>query len=537
MGFDWKERRRELDELRTASDSGQLATYDLLVIGGGITGTAIARDAALRGCRVLLVEKGDFADGTSSRSSKLVHGGVRYLEHGEFGLVAESTRERARLWKQAPELVRPLPFLFPAFEDSRVPLWKLDAGLWLYDILAAFRTPSLHRKYSAKETRNQEPLLEKSGLTGSILYWDGATSDALLTLATMLDARALGARCLPRVAFRGVEWSGAGEHHVVELQDQVGGGDAPTFRVRARAVVAATGPWIDGLGLLHRKSRLLATTRGSHIVVPGDKLPLRHAVVLIHPRDQRVLFAIPWGECSVLGTTDIFDQGSPDRVAISSDEVDYLIAAGNDFFPRAKLERGDVRSAWSGLRPLLAPPDDASASEISRDHHIEWKEPGLLVIAGGKLTTHREMAEQALDRIAIETKAWRKPLARVFESGLTRKRELPRLGTLAPHACAGPLEAKNSVGRPRFGRSEATMLDDATLRKICREQIVLTLEDFFVRRTDIFYKEPGNGLELLEKLKPLLREELGWDDDEWSRQVETYRAYVHQQVGRALNRA
>jgi glycerol-3-phosphate dehydrogenase len=518
--FSWKTRR---DLLARAQAPSKI--YDLCIVGGGITGAAIARDAALRGLSVILVEKDDFASGTSSRSSKLVHGGVRYLEQYEFGLVMESTRERAVLWKTAPHLVTPLPFLFPAFKTSRRPLWMLSAGLWLYDLLAMFRTPTLHRTYGRERTMREEPLLRSSDLTGSIFYWDGATDDALLTLSNIVDAHALGAHCLSRVSLQQVEsrpGSDGGEQ-TLRLKDTLSGTE---FTARARALVVATGPWTDAslkLGNV-RFPRILKTSRGSHVVVPAAKCAVKHAIVMFHPVDGRVLFAIPWGDATVLGTTDLFDERPPEKVAIDADEVDYLLKSAMDYFPSVKLVPADVLSTWSGLRPLVAPDSDGSASSLSREHHLEWRDEGIVVIAGGKLTTNREMAEQAVDKLFEGSASWRKPLSRGFVRSKTAARPLPPLR----HAACAQEEA--------LGLSEAGRFNEVQLREICRFQMVLTLEDLLVRRTSLFYKEPRNGLDLLPRLERVLAEELDWDAAEWQRQVAAYRAFVQLHVATPLKR-
>lgn len=513
--FSWRERSSAWKSLGSS-----FARFDLLVIGGGIVGAAIARDAALRGLHVLIVDKGDFGGGTSSRSSKLVHGGVRYLEQYEFGLVAESTRERARLWKLAPDLVKPLQFLFPAYADSRVPLWKLEAGLWLYDVLALFRLPSLHKLLLKSGARKAEPLLKSDGLKGALLYWDAATDDARLTLANVIDARAAGATAFSRVKVEGVTWNSrvakdAQAFHDVTLRDELTG---DVQHVHARAVVAAGGPWTDELlaKLGHASPRpRLATTRGSHIVVERTHFDLHHAVVMTHPRDGRVLFGIPWGTHAIIGTTDIYDTDSPDRTTISSDEVAYLLQATSEFFPRANLATKDVVSTWSGLRPLLAPPAEASASAVSREHHIEWFAPGLLMIAGGKLTTHREMAEQALTALAKHTSSWGHPPGNVTaDPSPTRTRPLPRF---AP-------------------REHEVTLTAAELRHVCRTEMPLTLEDLLVRRTAVFYKTRDNGEAFLAEHKAVLKDEMGWDETRWQRETDDYARYVQLNVTKPLGR-
>ena len=522
--FSQRQRSSEIKRLRATSP-----LFDVVVIGGGITGAAVAREAVTRGLSALLVEKGDFAGGTSSRSSKLVHGGVRYLEQFEFGLVMESTRERALLWKNAPQLVHPIRFLFPAFTESRVPLWKLSIGLWLYDILAMFRSPSMHRTHFKKETLREEPALRHDGLKGAIFYWDGATDDSLITLANLVDARSEGLIALPRVSAEEFKMKATGGEapHEVHLSDTLSG---ETFKVHARSIVVAGGPWTDKLlaksGI--KFPRLMATTRGSHIVVPFEKLPSKHAVVMTHPVDGRVLFSIPWSDFTVVGTTDIFDEHSPESAAITSDEVTYLIESAKAYFPDNNLTFDDVVSTWSGLRPLIAPPENASASEISREHHLEWRDEGIVVIAGGKLTTHREMAEQTIDKLLSRTSSWKNPLGSGFRPSVTRDRSFPRIRM--------PL-AENEVPRVILGSTEASRLTIEQLREICRTLSVMSLEDLFVRRTQIFYKEAHNGWPLLPKLKEMLCTELEWDESEWRAQVDSYRAYVEKNVLAPLKRS
>jgi glycerol-3-phosphate dehydrogenase len=511
------------------------AVYDICVVGGGITGAAIARDAALRGLKVLLVEKDDFASGTSSRSSKLVHGGVRYLEMFEFKLVFEATRERARLWKLAPHLVTPMPFVFPTFHSSRVPLWKLNLGLWLYDILSLFRSPTLHKKWNKAATLKNEPALRSQDLVGSIFYWDGATDDALLTLSNILDARETGATILNRLQVTAIHWNQdvsqrPDAFQQIELLDTSCTGQGQTHSAKARTVISATGPWTDEFLAKTKtaKKPLLAVTRGSHIVVPFDRLPSRHAIVLFHPKDGRVLFTIPWENFTVIGTTDVYSEENPDLVHVTAEETQYLVEAANSYFPACHIKTSDVVSTWSGLRPLLAPPDKASASQVSREHHIEWFDPGLLVIAGGKLTTHREMAEQAVDATIQHTLNWSKPIANHIEPSETRHRPLPR--------SLYPLQANEKISSHALGKTEAGRLTMADVEGICRTQMVQSLEDLFVRRTQIFYKEELNGWLLIPKLKSTLCKELGWSEEIWNLEVAAYRNYLDLNILQPLGR-
>ncbi len=507
--------------------------YDILIVGGGITGAATARDAALRGLKVLLVEKGDFASGTSSRSSKLVHGGVRYLEQFELGLVMESTAERARLWRLAPQLVSPIPFLFPAYKNSRVPLWQLSCGLWLYDILALFRTPGLHKTYFKKRCLKEEPAMEQDGLVGAQFYWDGATDDSLLTLANIIDAREAGAICVSRVMCHEISFENSpdGTPHSARLTDET---NQKEFNVKFRAVVFATGPWTDialkGCAPQLPFPKLMQATRGSHIVVSKEVLPARHAVVMTHPIDGRVLFSIPWGDFTIIGTTDIFDNQAPEKTAITSDEIDYLIKSASFYFPNNPIKRDDVVSTWSGLRPLVAPSngEGEGASEISRDHYLEWRDPGALVITGGKLTTHREMAAQCVDLLLKQCASWKSSLSQGFTPCPTLERPFPQL--------CFPKEKAVQLKTPPLGNSEASRLSLNTVQQILMTQSVMSIEDFCVRRTQLFYKEGDNGFSTLNKLKPLFCESLGWNDAEWETSLAAYKGYVNANVYRPLGR-
>jgi glycerol-3-phosphate dehydrogenase len=316
---------------------------DLLVVGGGITGCGIARDAAMRGLSVALVEMRDFAFGTSSRSSKLVHGGLRYLEHYEFSLVFEAVSERRTLLDIAPHLVNPLGFLFPVYEGGKRNLWFINAGMWVYEGLSLFRSPKRYRKLSRSEVETMEPALRHAGLKGAPLYYDCATDDARLTLENAIDAARMGSAV--------ANWTRLTSFLKNENGRVVGGvvQDALTGElkeVRAHAVINATGPWTDRTVAMSKPlstGELLRPTKGVHIVVHRDKLPVEHAVVCSHPTDGRVLFAIPWGDQTYIGTTDTDYRGDPADVHATGSDVDYLIDAALAYFPDNPLER---RMCW-----------------------------------------------------------------------------------------------------------------------------------------------------------------------------------------------
>ncbi len=378
--------------------------FDLLVIGGGITGAGIARDAALRGLKVALLEKSDFGSGTSSKSSKLIHGGLRYLQHAEFGLVFEAVSERTLLLKLAPHLVKPQLFLVPTFKGQYPGRFMLGCGMWMYDALSKFAAPDRHRAYRKKGVQKIEPGLKADGLTGGVTYYDGMTDDARLTLETILDAVSAGAKVLSYARVRGFVEDSTGMVQGVTVADVLD--ETRTTTLFAKVTVNSTGPWSDLVLRLLRHNQpapMVRPTKGVHILVDAARLPVQHAVVMTVPKDGRIIFAIPWADPeslaasrTVIGTTDTDYHGDPDRVAADAADIDYLLEVANFFFPESKLVPDDVLATWAGLRPLVMPSSDGlDASSVSREHRI-LSRPGLVTIIGGKLTTYRRMAAQLL---------------------------------------------------------------------------------------------------------------------------------------------
>ena len=371
--------------------------YDVVVIGGGIVGAGIARDAALRGLSVALFEKGDYASGTSSKSSKMVHGGLRYLEHGEIRLVFESVSERRVQTRVAPHLVRPLPFLIPIYKGVKPGLEIMNVGLWIYDSLALFRSPRLHKTFRGKDAALElEPQLAPENLKGCLEYYDCATDDARLVLENAIDARALGAACHTYTEVTKFERDAAGRITGVAVRDRLTGA---AWSVGCKVAILAAGAWTDEAIKRFEipiERPLLRRTKGVHIVLPRERLPLARAITLISPVDARVMFAIPWRERTVLGTTDTDFTGTADDVAADASDVQYLCDSGNGYFPTANLVPADVISTWAGLRPLIAAPPNVDESEISREHEVFTRPDGLVIFAGGKLTTYRRMARQCV---------------------------------------------------------------------------------------------------------------------------------------------
>jgi len=373
--------------------------YDLLVIGGGIQGAAVARDAALRGMRVLLVERGDFASGTSSRSSKLIHGGIRYLETGQFRLVREALRERALLLALAPEFVRPLPFLIPHYRGEGRSRLAVSAGLSLYALLAGRHPLAEHRSVDADEALALEPSLRPEGLGGASLYWDAQMDDALLCVAVAVAADRAGAQVKSYTEVAALEPSGTSPCWSARLRDLETGEERVA---EARCVVNAAGPWVEEIRALAGASRGvgLRRTRGTHIVVQG--LTRERALLLTARRDGRVFFVLPWGEHSLVGTTDVDDATAPERIAANEEDIRYLLEEAVRALPELAT-RGRPLRAFAGLRSL------AQGSAIlpwanSREHRI-IEEGTMLSLIGGKYTTHRSLAERVVDRVVRATRA------------------------------------------------------------------------------------------------------------------------------------
>lgn len=364
--------------------------FDLVVIGAGINGAAAARAAALRGYSVALIEQDDIAFGTSSRSSRLIHGGLRYLEHMQFGLVFESLAERALLSRLARHIVRPLEFVMPVYRGDRVGLNTVRMGLLLYDVMALFRSYRGHRKLSVEQISGRVPGIREGGLRGALSYFDYRTDDGRLVLENVISAVEQGAVALSYARVAGVE------RGRVRVRDRLGGEEVT---VRGRAIRAA-GPWTDlVLGNARPHQRWLRPTKGVHIVVPHGRMPLECAVVMQHPADGRVVFVLPFHEHTAVGTTDTDFEGDPGAVTATEQDVDYLLQAIAYYFPSVHLGPDDVFSTWAGVRPLVREETD-DPSAVSREERVETLEDGVVVVAGGKLTTYRRIAATCVDAAA-----------------------------------------------------------------------------------------------------------------------------------------
>jgi glycerol-3-phosphate dehydrogenase len=531
--------------------------FDLVIVGGGVIGAGAARDAALRGLRVAVVEANDIASGTSSRSSKLIHGGLRYLEQGDLSLVFESVTERRIMMHIAPHLARPLGFLFPIYAHDPVRLATLRLGLIVYEGLALFRSPKRHKTLSAAEILEEVPQLRSAGLRGGPLYWDCMTDDARLTLETLLDARNAGATLLTYARVDELLHGADGRISGVRVRDVEGGAAGRTVDITAAAVINATGPWSDRVRSSGgRESHQLRCTKGVHIVAPAARVPVEHTIVCFHPKDQRLLFVIPWGDQVYIGTTDTDYEGDPRDVCATREDVDYLLEAVDAYFPTIRLRPEEITATWAGLRPLIRA-EGVAPSQVSREHVITVDPDGLVSIAGGKLTTHRRMGAEVVDEAIKGLEKRNHPLPNLRAANTAQ--------LALPGAVGWPDDDDGTqVGR-RVSEAAGGLLPDATCRYLAdrygtraidlvhfavanqellqplvpgrpeilgqvdwavHEELARTVTDFMERRTQLYFRDVDQGLGAIAAVAGRMAELLGWSDSVREASAAEYRAEV-----------
>jgi glycerol-3-phosphate dehydrogenase len=456
---------------------------DVLVVGGGIVGSGVARDAAMRGLSTVLVDRYDFAFGTSSRSSRLLHGGLRYLAQGRIGLVRESSTEKMTLSRIAPHLAQPLPFVFPTYRGGAWKRWKLRVGVKVYDLLCGKSNLGKSRGLDAGEAAAAVPGLRTEGLTGGVRYFDGLTSDARLVLDTLRSAAAHGGRMLNYVTLASAERRG--EVWQCELRETATG---RAVVGTARVVVNAAGAWADAFPQSQVKLRL---TKGVHLVIDRARLPVPDAVVMAE--GTRILFSIPWGERVILGTTDTDYAGPTDDPGCDERDEAYVLRVVNETFPAARITAADVISAWAGLRPLIADPN-GRPSDISRAHEIHVRPEGWVDVAGGKLTTYRLMAEQAVDAVS-------RLLGRETECTTARV----------------PLVE----GKAAFSGVVPPAVSREAVEGYCRAEWARHLDDVMIRRSGWrFYHR--DHLKIAAEVAAWMAGALGWSEQRTRQEVERY---------------
>jgi len=516
--------------------------FDMVIIGGGITGAGVARDAAMRGLNCLLLEKGDFASGTSSKSSKLVHGGLRYLKYYNFRLVYEGCRERyILLRKTAPHLVRAIRFVFPFYKGARNPRWFIAIGLAFYGLLAIFRNIHLFRFVSAEKLFEEEPDIRKEGCVGGLSYYDCKCMDSRLVIDTIKSAADNNA-----VPFNYCEVTNLdfGENVVkVSATDNISGNK---YIFTARMAVNAGGAWADDIlekcGNAKKFNLQMAT--GIHLVFSKEKLPVNNTLLVEAPEDGRTVFLIPWKENILVGTTDKYFDGNKDKIPVRTDSIDYLLRTVNHYFPAANLVRGDARSVFSGVRPLIADFAGKSEDEAPRDEAILIDERGMVSITGGKLTTYRAMAEKAVGESI---------------SSFFKGRNLKTCGTISPISGGDMNEVKMIKDRQydylkpgllenfceRYGSNASTILEycktqpelcnyihpDSTY---CRAELMYFVErefcekltDVMFRRSQIYLFEIDNGIPIARDVATYIGKLKDWDEQRIEKEIDQYREWV-----------
>lgn len=537
--FSFVERRRWLE----AAAEG---IADVLVVGGGITGAGVAREAALRGLSVVLLERGDFASGTSSRSSKLIHGGVRYLAQGDVGLVREAARERSILRTIAPHLAQPVRMLIPA--PSRAGRAKLAAGLWAFEKLAGNVGDAGHEILTRSAAAKLEPGLRTNAVKGgAVAFTEYATNDARLTLETIKDAARYGARVANYAEVTAIRTESDGCMRAV-VRDLAGDG---RMEVRARCVVNAAGPWFDAVSRLIDSEARRATqlTRGIHVVLQRETLPVDHLVVLRAP-DGRSTFAVPSGSLVYVGTTDTLFEGPPSEPGVSASDVRYLLDSVSETFDAAPGP-ADIVGTWSGVRPLLRE-DGKSPSEISRRDEIRVGPGPVVSIAGGKLTTYRRMAERVVEMV---TKVLRcqdhggigESAKRALVGGSMA--EQARARATAPKSADAELEerlwASYGVEAARIlkevRRSSGAGVPIAGLEDLCiaevehavRQEMAMELDDVLRRRSRAGMFRTREACAAAADVAAVMAPILGWSEEKVQRDVETFRKQRLGELGSA----
>ncbi len=542
MSFSFVDRARALQAM-------QETEFDLVIVGGGINGAGVARDAASRGMSVALIEADDFASGTSSRSSKLIHGGIRYLENLEFQLVFEALSERQRLFEIAPHLVHPLRFIIPIYHSGRVPTWKMSLGMWAYDALSLFEAPQLHQFMDGDELHSEFPSLQTKQLDGGFAYYDAYMDDDRLVHETLRSARRQGAQIANFVKATGAQFERQ-RMQAVECEDVY---SKTKFALRGRHVISTVGPWTDLLGSAFFKDwqRKLRPSKGVHLTFRRERFPLQDAFVM--GAESRIVFAIPRHEMVIVGTTDTDFPSSPSEVRTEENDVAYLLQVVEKYFPGVGITKADIVGCYAGVRPLI---DDGAKTEskTSREHAI-WSDPsGCTFVAGGKYTTYRNMARQtvdvALEHFSIEDRVrfgksdTLSPLNPLITDVLLEraKRESSRWAEQygVPEQVTGLLADRHgleshdllargleSVHVPRS--NEAWMWCAEALHAV-ENTMCMRLSDFYFRRTPLVLSRRDHGLPFADSIARTMATQLGWNSE---RQKEEINA-LQNQIGREL---
>jgi len=506
--------------LQTWSDLDQ--PWDIIVIGGGITGAGIFNMAAQKGLKVLLVEAHDFAFGTSSRSSKLVHGGIRYLRNRQYDVVRESIRERERMIKESDGLVEPLPFIFPSFENNLRETRMMKMGVIFYDLMA-FKWQ--HQSLGKKKTTAILPALKSKGLVGGVQYMDSRVDDSQLVLRVIMDGIRFGGSAINYARVIKLLKTQQGKVIGVVVKDKSGELNPSEKDIRGKVVINATGPWSDQVRADLDVQPKLRPLRGSHLIFSQEKIPLKAAVTMLHPRDNRALFAIPWENRTMIGTTDLDHNHVGDETRISQEETAYLLEAAQHAFPNYPVTESDIISTFAGLRPVI----NTNAPTPSKESraHAYWDENGLVTIAGGKLTIFRIMAADVLN---------------FCRSRLPHTPQFHHWSPCFIHPQAQKAEQRSDpdwiMMAGRLGLDVHTFFENANsedmhpietipelwaeLTWAAQNEAVVHLDDLLLRRVRLGLLFPNGGLAHMPRVRSLVQQPLGWSDEDWEEELTRY---------------
>ena len=539
-------------------------TFDVVVVGGGITGVGCALDAASRGLRTALVERDDFASGTSSKSSKLIHGGLRYLQQGDVRLVYEALAERQRLRRNAPHLVHLLPFLLPVFGGKGGVIPKklaraLGSAMWMYDLTGGARIGKLHKRISADEAFAHMPTLKRDRLASSYLYYDAEADDARLTLTVARTAALdFGAVMLNRARVTAI--GAPGDHtwftdqqmplRLLELEATLADGSTTTLEVRTASVINAAGVWADEVRSLDEgvNPDTIRPAKGIHITVPWDKVRNDIAAVIPVPGDKRSVFVVPWGDFTFIGTTDTDYDGPVDDPQCTPEDVDYLLGAINGAVVEP-LGRDDVLGTWAGLRPLVKQTDSGRTADLSRRHQVVHSASGVVTVSGGKLTTYREMAADTVDHLLAHALTSPAVRNRVRRRSHTKRLRLRGAAGYETQLAAAPTEGLDADTMAhlanRYGGEAPVVIDlvrhdpslgspiidglpylAAEVVHAVRHEMATTLDDVLSRRTRARLQLRDASADAAGAVADLMGAELGWDMDHRDAEVASYLASV-----------
>jgi glycerol-3-phosphate dehydrogenase len=511
--------------------------FDLIIIGGGITGGGVFMEATRAGLKAILIEAGDFSSGTSSRSSKLVHGGFRYLKNGQIKMTYDSVKERERLVTEGRGLITQIGFIIASFKGDRIPTWALGLGLTIYDLIALKWG---HQYYPAQRLLELCPQLNTENLIGGYRYFDAITDDSRLVLRVIQSGVINGGVALNYAQVNNILVSKSGKVVGVQIQDVASPEINRSAEIRATSVINATGAWADDIRKMATPSKnkgpkikTIRKLRGSHLIISEKLLSLTRSINIWHPRDKRPIFFFPWEGVTLVGTTDI-DHGEnlDTEPTISSDEVDYLLEGLNFVFPSLGIGMNDVQASFSGIRAVINT-GKSDPSKESREH-ILWYENGLLTLSGGKLTTFRLMAHEALNLLKKKNPSLQmvKPDDRVFNVPHIDQSKFPDRSGLVGLRLRGRFGEEIHSFMETSRNGELTNIEStsnlwAEVRWAVQEEGVIHLDDLLLRRLRLGLTLPNGGLSIMDRIKSIIQEELDWTDEHWVAELKRYQFLIN----------